>query len=237
MEKRFVSALLLTVVILLTGCDEGKIYPEETTTHTMFARLDVTLKGKEAWPQKDLIVLAAFSDDNSLPVATTVIPEPTASSNTASVSLGLTGSEKMLAVSIVTKGTTRQVLYNFYTYPITEFSEEITLPVKEIDLASFDRVQKLIFDANCVACHGGSTTAAAGLYLTEGKSYDAIVERAASLSGEGKMIVCPEKPDESFIMDILQSDIVRYNHSDIFASTPEFITLMKTWITEGAPRE
>ncbi len=237
MEKRFVSALLLTVFTLLTGCDEGKVYPEGTTVHTMFARLDVTLKGKEAWPQKDLIVLAAFGDDTSLPLSTTVIPEPTAASNTASVSLGLTGSEKTLAVSIVTKGTTRQVLYNFYTYPISEFSEEITLPIKEIDLASFDRIQTQIFDANCVACHGGSTTAAAGLYLTEGKSYEAIVGRAASLSGEGKMIVCPEKLDDSFIMDILQSDILRYNHSDIFASTPEFITLMKTWITEGASRE
>ena len=236
MKKRFVSALLLTAATLLTGCDEGKIYPEETTAHTMFARLDVTLKGKEAWPQKDLIVLAAFGDDASIPVATTVIPEPTAVGSTASVSLGLTGDEKTLAVSIVTKGTTRQSVYNFYTYPISEFGEEITLPIKEIDLASFGRIQKQIFDAGCAACHGGSTTAAAGLYLTEGKSYDAIVERAASLSGEGKKIVCPGKPDESFIMDILQGDIVRYNHSDIFASTPEFITLMKTWISEGAPR-
>lgn len=235
--KKIIVPTLLLATSLFTGCDDGKIYPEEVTTHDMFANLTVTLKGKEAWPQKDLIVLAAFGDDQTIPISTTVIPEPTASNNTASVKLGLTGNEKTIAVSIVTKGTTRQVLYNFYTYPIEEFSKEINLPVNEIDLASFERIQKQIFNDNCVACHGGSTHAAAGLYLTDGKSYDAIVNVPADLSSEGKMIVNPGKPNASFITDILLEDIVNYNHSDIFASTPEFITLMKTWISEGAKNE
>lgn len=236
MKKSFIW-VLLPLTGLLCGCDEGTVYPEETPAHSMFANLSITIRGKEAWPQKDLIVLAAFGDDASVPVSTTVIPEPTASGNTASVKLGLSGSEKTVAVSLVTKGTTRQVLYNFYTYQVDELKEDIDLPVTEIDLASFGRIQKQIFDANCVACHGGSTSAAAGLYLTEGKSYDATVNTPSTLSKEGKKIVCPGKPDESFVMDILQGDIVRYNHSDIFASTPEYITLMKTWIEEGAERE
>ncbi len=236
MKKRFILALL-PLIGLLPGCDEGTVYPEETPSHSMFANLSITIKGKEAWPQKDLIVLAAFGDDPSTPVSTTVIPEPTASGNTASVKLGLSGEEKTIAVSLVTKGTTRQVLYNFYTYQVDELKEDINLEVTEIDLASFGRIQKQIFDANCVACHGGSTSAAAGLYLTEGKSYNATVDITSSLSKEGKKIVCPGKPDESFVMDILQGDIVRYNHSDIFASTAEYITLMKTWIEEGAKKE
>lgn len=235
--KNIIVSILSLSTLLLTGCDDGKIYPEEVKTHDLFANLTVTLKGKEAWPQKDLIVLAAFGDDKTIPVSTTVIPEPTASNNTASVKLGLTGNEKTISVSIVTKGTTRQVLYNFYTYPIEEFSKEIDLPVKEIDLASFGRVQKQIFNDNCVACHGGSTHAAAGLFLTEGKSFDAIVNVRANLSAEGKMIVKPSEPNASFISDILSKDIVNYNHSDIFASIPEYITLMKTWISEGANNE
>ena len=235
--KNIIVSILLLFTLLLSSCDDGKIYPEEVTTHNMFAYLTVTLKGKEAWPQKDLIVLAAFGDDKTIPVSTTVIPEPTAANNTANVKLGLTGNEKTIAISLVTKGTTRQVLYNFYTYSIDEFSEKIDLPIKEIDLASFDRIQKQIFNDNCVACHGGSTHAAAELYLTEEKSYNAIINIQADLSSEGKVIVKPYEPNASFIIDILQKDILNYNHSDIFASTPEFITLMETWISEGAQNE
>lgn len=233
MTKKIWSLLL--ACLLLTACDEGKIYPEQPAEHDVYVAMNTAFKGLNAWPRNYLIVLASFGDNDREPLSTAVIPEPTTTDGKASVRLGLSGQEKKIAISLVTKGTPREVIYNFYTYTIDNTSAaEINLPIEEIDIAFFGRIQSQIFNDNCIACHGGSTHAAARLYLTEGKSHPSLVNVQADLSHDGQLFVMPGKASQSFLMDILQSDIVKYNHSDILASNPELITLVKTWIEEDA---
>lgn len=238
--KNYISPLCMFIVSFgliasLSSCDEGKIYPEEISHYKTYANLTVDLKGEKAFPQKELLVLAGFGDDETTPITTAVIPEPTSAHNIVKARLGLKGDEKYISICIVTKGTTRSVVYEFYRYDLASVpDEEISLPITELDLSPFDRVQNQIFNKNCIACHGGSTGAAGKLYLTEGKSYENLVNRVAPLSKEGKVFVKPGEPDDSFILDVLSSDIVAYNHSDIFASMPEYLLLMRSWIEEGA---
>lgn len=94
--------------------------------------------------------------------------------------------------------------------------------------------KKPVFDAHCIACHGTSTSAAGGLFLTEGKSYKALVNIEADLSEEGKMLVKPGDSDNSFILDILSENITRHDHSDILSAVPEKISLLQSWIEGGA---
>ncbi|WP_075558975.1 hypothetical protein [Parabacteroides timonensis] len=237
--KKYISLFIVFTSLLLfslSACDEGKIYPEEIKHYKTYANLSIEIKGDKAFPQKELLVLAGFGDDATTPITTTVIPEPTASVKTINVQLGLKGDEKYIAICTVTKGTVRNVVYEFYRYDLSTISEEeIDIPISELNLSSFDRVQSQIFNDNCIICHGGSTEAGGGLYLTEGNSYKSLVNVIAPLSKENKVFVKPGEPDDSFVMDVLSNDILdKYDHSDIFASMPEYISLMESWIEEGA---
>ncbi|MDD2952991.1 MAG: hypothetical protein PHC95_07485 [Parabacteroides sp.] len=233
-------SLLAAFPFLLAGlgaCDEGKVYPEEISTYQSYANLSLEIKGEKAFPKKELLVLASFGEDPSTPITTAVIPEPSSANKHISARLGLTGNEKYLSVAIVTMGATRELVYSFYSYPLSSVpTEDFTVPVTELDLSPFARVQQQVFNANCIACHGGSTSAAAGLYLTEGRSYQALVNVAADLSTAGKVFVKPGEPTASFLLEVLSSDKLRYNHSDIFASMPEYISLLESWIEEGAKK-
>ena len=72
------------------------------------------------------------------------------------------------------------------------------------------------------------------LFLTDGKSYKALVNVEADLSEEGKMLVTPGDPNNSFILDILSENITRHDHSDILSAVPIKISLLESWIEGGA---
>ena len=82
--------------------------------------------------------------------------------------------------------------------------ETITLPIENLNLASFDRIQKQVFETSCIACHGGSTHISGNLNLTEDKAYAALVNVEAPLSPEKKKYVSPGNAEESYLIDILE---------------------------------
>lgn len=225
--------ILIFIFLLFTRCDEGKIYPKETENVTGGkVTLNASFKDTEAWPQEYMLVLAACEEDEDLPIVSKIIPEPKNQGEKVSVTLnGIDERSKKIVVAIVNKG--RQILYNYYTYPISDVNAEITLPIEEINLACYDRIQQQVFNAYCTRCHGAGDHAAANLYLTEGKSHKALVNVKAPLSETGKMLVKPNKAEESFLIDILNQDIIQYNHTDVLPEN-ELVTLIKTWINKGA---
>ncbi len=159
------------------------------------------------------------------------IPAPKSEDETVSLDLnGLHEDAKTIGISILTKG--RKLIYNFYTYDISNGTDDVTLPVSKIDIASYDRIQHQVFDNYCAACHGAGDKAAAGLYLTEGKSFTNLVNEKSTLSTSKKRVE-PGMPSYSFLIDILTGDIVNYNHTDVLPQD-ELVTLIKTWIRDGA---
>ncbi len=223
------TGIALFLVLLLVGCDEGKIYPETReegaggsgTVHTLF-------KGLDAWPQEYMLAFAAFGDNEEMPIVSKIIPKPDSETEVVEVTLsGLDEEVRKLAVVVVNKG--RQPIYECYAYPVADASAAVVLPVTEIDLATFDRVHTQVFDAFCIRCHGAGTTAAAGLDLTSTHAPQSLVGIPSTLSATGARLVDPGYPEKSFLVKVLQEDIVRYNHTDVLPEK-ELISLVKTWI-------
>lgn len=105
--------------------------------------------------------------------------------------------------------------------PAGEETPDLTLP---------DAVQRQIFDAHCVQCHGGSTHAAAGLYLTAGLSREALVNRPSTVI-EGATLLLPGNHDGSLVYRAVATNVSTdwaYNHSALLSDTKKY--LLSTWI-------
>lgn len=227
--------ICLLVVLLLFSCDEGTIYPEETTDTGRTATLTLSFEGLGAWPKKNYLSVAGFKEGEDRPALAKRLNNP--NSEQKEISLTLNGLEKgisQLCIAVISNG--QNVVYTYYTYPIDDTMEHITVPPVHIDLATFDRVQQQVFNLNCTACHGASTHLAGNLNLTEGNAYKALVNVEAPLTDNKKVYVAPGKPEDSFLLDILQENPY---HTDLFNSTgkQEVLALIKTWISDGAESE
>ncbi len=221
--------------VLLAGCDDGKIYPEEDEIVDVdggVVTLEVAFKNLEVWPDNYMFLFATYGEDERTPIMSKIIPMPSNETEKITVYLnGITEESKYATVAVSNRG--RQLLYKYYTYAIENPELQVVLPVEEIDLAGYDRVQQHVFNTYCILCHGEGNEAAAGLYLTEGKSLPSLVNHPSALSAGEELLVKPGSAGNSFLVDILENDILRYNHTDVLPEA-ELITLIETWINNGA---
>ena len=58
------------------GCDEGKIYPDETVDSGRTATVSLSFTGLKAWPKENMLSLCAFGEDKSKPLQTQRISKP-----------------------------------------------------------------------------------------------------------------------------------------------------------------
>lgn len=233
--KQIQAILFCLILLSFSSCDDGRIYPaEEAEEGGGKGSMKVRFHGEGAWPQEYMLVFAAFGDDNGIPVISKVIPKPDHSDTPVEMTLnGLDERTKRLSVAVVNKG--RELIYDFYSYPVDDASKEILLPVTEINLAGYDRIQKQVFDAYCIRCHGAGENAAAGLNLMGGHSYESLVNIKSVLSKDDKLLVNPGQTGRSFLYDVLKEDIINYNHTDVLPES-ELIELISAWITNGAEK-
>ena len=222
-----------TALLLLIACDDGDLHPREAVdTDGRKVSMQVNFTGLNAWPSAYQLVLAAFGTDTENPLMSKQIAVPKSENETVTLDLnGIPEETRTIGISILTAG--RKLIYNYYTYAVDDTRNDIQLPVRQIYVASFDRIQHQVFDNYCAACHGMGDRAAAGLYLTEGKSHAALVDAESTLSETGKKRVEAGMPSQSYLLDILTRDIVNYNHTDVLPQE-ELVTLIKTWISDGA---
>jgi len=233
-KKEYYLFLIMAMLsVLAISCDDGRIYPDDTTEVSGGkATMEVTFSGEGAWPQEYMLIFAAFGEEGKIPVKSKIISQPDKMDSPVSVTLnGLNEDTKTISIAVVNKG--RELIYDFYSYPIDDPDKEIVLPVTEIDLARYDRVQQQVFNAYCIRCHGAGTNAAADLDLTATHGYKSLVNQPALLSEEGLSLVAPGQPSRSFLMKILREDIIQYNHTDVLPEA-ELIDLIETWIKNGA---
>lgn len=219
-------ALCVLVCTVLTSCDSGDIemvYEDEMDGRTV--RADVAFSGIEAWPKAYSLVFAAWGADGNVPVSSVVLEKPNEECGRVSAELNsISDNVKFVSISLLSKG--RSHLYTFdKTYDFAEGSVDFGL----INVAEYDRIQNQVFNAYCIRCHGAGNHAAAGLGLTADLGADALVNVPAKRSEDSKVLVAPENVKESFLVEILENDVVGYNHTDVLPES-ELIDLIKTWI-------
>lgn len=229
--------ILSTVLLLMLGfaaCDDGKIYNENNhiTAEGSTLKITANISGIDKWPDGYSVVVAGFGE-NDYAIISKGIPTPETEDGAVSVILSsISGDVKQVELCVINR--LRKRIATFYESDFNAQADTIFLNAGTINARMFNSIQRNVFDSYCIACHGTSTTAAGGLFLTEGKSYQALVNVKADLSPEEKMLVHPGEPDDSFILDILLSNMTRHDHSDILSVMPEKITLLKSWIEGGA---
>lgn len=222
--------LLLLAGIGFSACDDGNIYPKEKEdVNGATATLQVRFTSQEAWPDAYKLVFAGFGEDTEIPSISKVISKPVSDTVTQTVTLnGLTGDIKTLNISLLGKG--RNLIYNFYSYPVPENTDHIVLPAGETDLAELPRIQAQVFDLHCTRCHGAGNHAAANLDLTTGHSQAALLNVPTVTGTAGTFRVVPGNVEKSFLHQILTEDCIEgYNHTDVLPEE-ELLLLIETWI-------
>lgn len=229
--SKYISYILLYG--LLSSCDSGDIYPDDEKTDSgIVCYADVSFCRVNPWPTDYNVVIAAYDKDEAYPQVSKGITKPVVG-ETFSITLpGINPSCELLSITLINKG--KRKIMHFATHKVTEEEKEaksIKFEAKDIDMLAYERVQNQVF-SNCTNCHGGSSFAAANLFLTSDKSYSAIVGKKSQKNPQ-KNIVEPQLPSESFIIDVLENNTedVKYDHTNVsFNSETEDIELLKEWI-------
>lgn len=236
MRRRIVSLLFafpLLATITLSSCDDGKIYDDNHVVEREGSTVKLTAKvsGGDTWAAGYSLVLAGFEEGNEYAQLAKGISVDGNGTATLVMS-GVTSNIKELEVCVINK--LRKRIVSFYTVDFTEQSDTVRLDAGTIDASMYAGIQQAVFNENCVNCHGASTGAAAGLYLTAGKSYAHLVNVKA-VSSEGERIrVVPGSVEESFLMDVLEKGASPHHHTDILSAKTDRLSLLEDWIEAGA---
>lgn len=222
----------------LSGCDDGDIRPAAgnnagNRNFTVTARFCET----DAWPEEYTLALAAYDHrENAVPLVKTIVSRPESDGTEKIIYLAnVPAQARWIAVSLL-KGSVRQ--YDYYAADISGGETDIILTVEPIHLAGLSHIQKLVFDNNCSRCHGANGTPAAGLNLTEGKSFDNLVNRPASCATGGAIRVLPGDAGKSFLHRMLtdnetEANRTGLNHTDMLDAA-DLAALVASWINHGA---
>jgi hypothetical protein len=213
----------------LTACDDGPVYESTTTTDgsdTRSVTVEGTLSGWEGWTDGMSVVLAGFEDDNDY----AVISKPVTTAE------GLTLSQIPESVTRVALCVINRLRQRVATFEEMDFTQQTaTLQVGTLNVSMYGCIQQTVFNTTCAHCHGGSSYAAAGLNLTEGNSYQCLVNHA-SKKVEGETLVVPGNAEGSVLTRVLGSTLTAdwgYDHSKEVLDS-NVLSLIDSWINAGA---
>ena len=190
------------------GCDEGKIYPDETVDSGRTATVSLSFTGLKAWPKENMLSLCAFGEDKSKPLQTQRISKPAEDGKRLKLRLNnVTPDTRSIEVAVISRGL--RLVYSYYASPVDDSDEPLDLSV------------------------GGGSGLAGQLDLRDDVAYKSLVNVKAPLSEEGKNYVTPGDINDSFLLDILEDNPV---HKDMFNSSgkQEVLALIQGWILGGA---
>lgn len=125
-----------------------------------------------------------------------------------------------------------QIIYPFFEKEINSSSDRVDLGAVTVNLIAYDRVQKQLFNQSCLDCHSGGNLSR-GLNLGEGQSYRAIVNVESKVPG--MPIVKPGDTEGSLMVKQLTDYDTGSFHTTLTTLKDNDITLLKAWISGGAP--
>ncbi|MCR4582595.1 MAG: hypothetical protein K5764_03465 [Prevotella sp.] len=241
--KKYTFATLLGLAALgLCSCDDGRIYPETVVTvEGKTVVLEGMISGLEGWASNYRVSIAGFegSDDEYANVSKTITASDVKDGKLSIELSGIKDNVQLVRFCILDR--LRRHIVTFKEVDISQAAATTKMDIGTIDISMFNTIQQAYFNTTCANCHGASNRAAAGLYLTEGKSYDALVG-VDSKKVEGKKLVEVNNAANSVLHMVLfqQSvDGIGMDHRDLVSEKNEqtILPLIDSWINNGAKKE
>ena len=222
--------ILIIGLLALSACDDGDVMETinvESSGRTV--KIAATVSGIENWPSGYNVVVAGFGDSKYADISKNIF-------STTADTLVLNGiGSNVKTVEICVTNRLRERIATFYESDISNNNDtEILLDAGAVQADMFSGIQKTLFNPTCAACHGGGKSAAAGLYLTEGKSYDALVNVASSKATDGSVRVVPGDAANSFLYKVVTGTdgVLSFDHSNMILDYKN-LQLIEDWINKG----
>ncbi len=237
--KRIIFASLILLTVCLTSCDDGLIYKEVAyDTVGRSAKLEGKITGIGNWTDGYTIAIAGFTDEDDYASISKAVQ--TDSEGNASVIMTNIPDE-VTSVQLCVLDRLRRHVMTFYEAEIEGIRDTIRMEVGTINASMFNAIQQGYLSTTCANCHGASNRTAAGLNLTEGKAYQAMVG-VDSKKVEGKKIVDPNDAENSVLHMVLNQETVEgisMNHFDLVSekNAQSILPLIDSWINNGAIEE
>ena len=238
--KRIVSKALICLGLFgLYACDDGRIYPEtNTSAEGKTVVMEGVLEGFDSWSSNYRVSIAGFEEaDDEYASVSKVITASDIKDGKALVELsGIKDNVKLVRFCILDR--LRRHIVDFKEVDISDATEPVKMDIGTIDISMFNAIQQNFFNTTCANCHGASNRAAAGLFLTEGKSYQALVD-VVSKKVEGKKLVETNNAANSVLHMVLNQQSVEgisMDHRDLVSEKNEetLLPLIDSWINNGA---
>ena len=239
MKKQIFATLLAVTAMGLTACDDGRIYPETAaSSEGKTVRLEGVLEGLENWTSAYRVSIAGFenADDDYASVSKVISASDVTDGK---VSIELSGiKENVTLVRLCVLDRLRKHIVTVSEEDISKATDVVKMDVGVIDISMFNAIQQAFFNTTCANCHGASNRAAAGLYLTEGMSYEALVD-VDSKKVEGKKLVETNNANNSVLHMVLTQPSVEgvsMAHRDLVSEKNDqtILPLIDSWINNGA---
>lgn len=236
MKKHIFATLLGLTALGFSACDDGRI-PEKVVSFKdgRVVKLTGTLTGLDNWPDEYSVAIAGFDGTDDYAIISKAISK-NASGATSIVLSGI--NDKVNSVQLCVLDRLRRHVMTFQEMALQQTRDTMYMEVGNVDVSMFNAIQQSYFNTTCANCHGASNRAAAGLYLVEGRSYDAMVGKP-STKVEGINMVEPGQADNSLLHLILHEEVVEgisMTHRDLVSEKNEqsILPLIDSWINHGA---
>ncbi len=228
---------MLFAATMLTSCDDGTIYPKDVVfDEGRTLQLKVSFADTDNWPDRSKyeILFAGYVDDAEYPtVNKSIAMQPEGQE----VTVRLTNvPEEVTRASLTIVALNHKLVYNLYSERVG--SGSMNLDAGTIKLGTIYSYMQQVFNEKCISCHGQGSRQAGGLNLTEGNSYEQLVNKTA-VTDPTHTRVLPGNIDESYIYKILTDATLPANANGLnHITTVEFehdkLLLLTDWVTKGA---
>lgn len=232
MSKQILYTLILTAVILsLSSCDEGRIYPDEAVQAEEggAAHFSGLVTGADSWSSGYTLALAGFADGNEYALISKNIDASITDGRYDVTLSGIPGDVNTIELCAIDR--LRRRVATFATANYKHQSGTLQIDTDALDLSMSAAIQTEIFNTTCAQCHGATGHAAAGLDLLAGNSLENLIS-VPSQKMPGTARVTPGKSSESELYLILSSNISaewKYDHS-VEVVRQEKLDLIRNWI-------
>ena len=143
--------------------------------------------------------------------------------------------ENISTVELCITNRLRQRVATFLEQPLSNIQgDTLRLSAETVNLGMFQTIQDMVFTPTCARCHGLGNTPAAGLNLSEGKSYESLVNHVSSKEERGMRVVAGDAAS-SLLHKVINGDQsgVSFNHSNMIKESST-LALIDHWINTGA---
>lgn len=235
--------------VALASCDSGdiaeKVYTVDEKGYTV--ELTARVSGIGEWDGTDYtLAVAGFTADSKFAQVQRALPATIGNGTPLSITLSNL-SDDVQTVELALTNSLRKRIITLATINMNDYRnygtrDTIRLDLGQVDVGQTGVLQMGLFNRACIQCHGANGRSAAGLTLTEGNAYAALVD-VPSTRRTGYMRVESGNAEASLLHLILREggeDLLSHNHTEILSSQfktnlEEVSALIDQWIEQLKP--